>query len=388
LKNYRIELIGLLLLCGIFMSRCGAGLDTLYTGLYANGEADVYVTAPTGLAIGWFELSYKNKTLTRKGAVSTAAVGSAVSLSLTSSGRALIAGFNYAAGSNLGYFARNTATGQLTFSSSILAGGINENILGVTTNSSRSSYVYVVAPSGANTKVTAVSVDETTQSLAALTSVSSGGAGPFAVGLSPGGQHLVTTLTASFGVVPVTGDLSGSLTPYATSYASDFAFHSNGNYLYWNNTATFQVAYGTYSSATGTVAFTGNLGSGNGVGQTAVAVDPQNDFMATLGTSVANVGNIELWRLNGGGVPTPTASPLPLPAITQPLLPTPNAPTDLAFDKSGRFLFAVDCNQKKLWAFELDHSAGTLTALSGSPYDASDLQCLRNVVVSDSREAD
>jgi len=133
-----------------------------------------------------------------------------------------------------------------------------------------------------------------------------------------------------------------------------------GKFVYVALNGSDAISAFTINSSTG--ALTTIVGSPFPAGSVPymVRVDPSGRFAYA---TAYDSDDISAYSINSRtGALTPIAgSPFWFPTLN-------GAPSGLAVDSSGRFLYATDSNSNYIVAFSIDNSTGALTPMSGSPF--------------------
>ena len=239
-----------------------------------------------------------------------------------------------------------------------------------------------VPPSLINSDATAYTINSSTGSLTTVAGSPYVGGGDNCVDITvdPSGKFVYMANYAgrnnsgasisAFTINSVTGGLTsvpGS--PFATappippnnnSGANSVTVDPTGKFVYVALNGSNAISAFTIDSSTG--ALTTVVGSPFPAGSVPymVRVDPSGRFAYATNH---NSDDISAYSINSStGALTPiTGSPFPFPTLN-------GAPSGLAVDLSGRFLYATDSNLNYVVAFSIDNSTGALTPLPGSPF--------------------
>ena len=104
---------------------------------------------------------------------------------------------------------------------------------------------------------------------------------------------------------------------------------------------------------------TGSPFTAAGGGEREPVMTPSGSYMLVRNFTSAPDSGIVVYKINSDGRPVAIpGSPFPV---------APQAPSGLAIDKTGSFVYATDLNGKKIYGWKFDNNSGILTPLSWSP---------------------
>ncbi len=258
----------------------------------------------------------------------------------------------YAANYADGYVHEFSISGNGTLSSiGKVASGTNPEAIAITPNG---QYVYVINfGNGTNGTVSEYSIGSsgTLSSIGTVTGI----AGPLGIAITPDGSYLYVadntagviwsyvinsngTLTLSAAAMPSLGTTTG--TPEFEAAASD----SSGEYLFVTDLSTGAVSGFMVSS--GTLIFAGTFTTGSVTNQ-------------PLGMGLAlNGGNYYLFTANSAGNSVSAFSRLAANLTLLNAIPGPNAPTGLAVDPQGAYVYTGDSGDGTVAQMQINGSCG------------------------------
>ena len=206
------------------------------------------------------------------------------------------------------------------------------------------------------------------------------GNGPYAAAIDPSGKYLL--VTNSYGSNSSGGDISvysidsgsGALTEVAGSPfpanadPSEILIAPTGKTVYVTNPAIGMVT--AFSFSGGVLAQLSTSPVFSGKGATGLAMDATGRFLFVANPLATNsppysatLGNITGFNIDPstGGLSSMLGSPF---AAT-----SGNAPTQVAIDPGGRFLYATTPGSgDSIWCFTIDPTSGQLIATTSSPF--------------------
>ncbi len=276
---------------------------------------------------------------------------------------------NYASG-DISEFSINQTTGALTqLSSSPVPAEIGVDALAI---DPLGRFLYAVSERSANLYQYSIDSSGALHPLASSpVLISAGSAVSRAVAISPSGNFLFVTnedsTTDNLYVFPrdlVAGTLSPPLAPLAIdsgahAITADPAGRfvlvaSSGSSTLFGNLSVF-----TYNSATGMLTALPSSPFHTGADPSSVAVDPSSKFVYTANTASST---ISAFLISSNTLTEIGGSPFPGGGLG-----TPNGPTGIATDPSGRFVYACNASND-ISAFLLNAQTGALTQIAGSPF--------------------
>jgi len=171
----------------------------------------------------------------------------------------------------------------------------------------------------------------------------------------------INSVTGSLTAVPGSPfSTAPAIPPNNNSGANSVTVDPTGKFVYVALNGSNAISAFTINSSTG--ALTTVVGSPFPAGSVPymVRVDPSGRFAYATNY---DSDDISAYSINSStGALTPIAgSPFRFPTLN-------GAPSGLAIDLSGRFLYATDSNNNYVVAFSIDNSTGALTPISGSPF--------------------
>ena len=192
-----------------------------------------------------------------------------------------------------------------------------------------------------------------------ILTVGSDYAGAAGLAMAPDGRHLFATSAASNGVRPFAIGSDGSLTPGAEVPAGtnpvSTAVSPDGRFLYVGAVGAGSTIRTYAIAADGSLSQVGGAQPTAGDGAYALLVSPDGRFLYVADGDTGGVGRF-------------TLAPDGTPSQGIPDVPTAGDPIGLATDAEGRFLYAHDSGDTRVFGFSL--GSGVPTALAGSPFGA------------------
>lgn len=235
-------------------------------------------------------------------------------------------------------------------------------------------FLYAVNSFANSISIYAVGIDGTLTAAGNPTPV--GGSGPVAAAIDPSGSYLLVTnnFTDDISVFSIDAS-SGALTAVgspvpANSNPSEILFTHSGKFVYISNPALGMVSGFSFSNGVLTPVPSSPVFSG--AGAIGLAVDSSDRYLYVANPSPSNptvptIGNISGFNID------PNSGALTTTIIGSPFFATNGiGPTALTVDPSGRFLYAVTTGTSdSIWCFSINPINGQLVAVTGSPFSLS-----------------
>jgi len=119
----------------------------------------------------------------------------------------------------------------------------------------------------------------------------------------------------------------------------------------------------TINAATGALTPVSGTPVAAGYGLNWLAIHPSGKFLYAVNQNSGNISGFAIDQTSGGLTPI-SGSPFPTPSSIY----GSEDPSGMAIDPAGRFLFVSSVNTPDLFAFTIDPTTGTLSAVPGSPF--------------------
>lgn len=188
---------------------------------------------------------------------------------------------------------------------------------------------------------------------------------PSNLAATPNSQFLYVTNysggVTGYSITPTTGilvPLAGSPFNGGNSYAG-IAVSPNGQYLYVTDSSNNLVVQFAINQTTGVLSFVNSYGTGSS-SPVFIGFTPNGQF-----AYVANLngGTVSAYTVNSttGALTAIAGSPFPINSGS-------SQPTALTSSPNGEFLYVIDFFGWKVHGFAINQSTGSLTELSGSPF--------------------
>jgi len=199
-----------------------------------------------------------------------------------------------------------------------------------------------------------------------------GGSGPVAAVIDPSGTYLLVTnnFTDDISVFSIDPD-SGALSPLglpvpANSSPSEILFTHSGKFVYVSNPSLGMVT--GFSFSNGVLSPVPNSPVFSGLGAIGLAVDSSDRYLYVANPSASNPlvpteGNISGFSID------PTSGKLTA-ILGSPFTATNGiGPSAITVDPSGRFVYAFATgSSSSIWCFTINPTNGQLVAVTGSPF--------------------
>lgn len=219
-----------------------------------------------------------------------------------------------------------------------------------------------------NNTVTQYSINLSTGLPSGATNLALAGSTPTGIGIHPTGKFVYVSSSGVNAIYTVSLDqTTGALTGTPTQV---FAGGSTpqmpvvdpaGKFLYSANNGSNTLSYYSINSSTGAPTLLGSIGIGN-INQQGAAIDPTGRWLYIVNTGSSN---FSVFSINGStGVPTLIQT-----------VSTPNSPTFVATDASGKFVF-ISCGStgNVVQSFLIDQQTGLLPVTPTSSQAATNSQ--------------
>jgi 6-phosphogluconolactonase len=235
-------------------------------------------------------------------------------------------------------------------------------------------FLYAVNSFANSISIYAVGADGTLTATGTPTPV--GGSGPVAAAIDPSGSYLLvinnfTDNISVFSIDSSSGALTAVGSPFpANSNPSEILFTHSGKFVYVSNPGLGMVS--GFSFSNGVLTPVPNSPAFSGLGAIGLAVDSSDRFLYVANPSANNptvptIGNISGFNID------PVSGGLTTAIIGSPFFATNGiGPTALTVDPSGRYLYAVTTGtSNSIWCFTINSTNGQLVSVTGSPFSFS-----------------